>query len=226
MKFKYVIFLLISLITLLKMKSFSFFVEATKSNWYKEFLNPVLDKITPENNHILDFGTGTGSLPELLTKQYTHLNITGIDINQNLLKIAKHKNLVKNIEFLEIQEDDTLPFFNASYDVVTFCSVLFLLNEEQQLFYLKEALRILKNQGKIIVLSPFPNSLFNSLKTMYTLKFHWRNYTFMLWKIFTKKRAKNWQKTLIVKEFAKKHHLKYSSEIVFREQAFLEIIQL
>ena len=134
----------------------SVFIKATRSGWYPEFLKPVVDSVlaNPTYKQILDIGTGPGTLPQMLIAKNLAVQITGIDTSKNMIEVARKSVSHKNVFFKHQQENESLPFEKQQFDVVTFCSVLFLLDDNTKSMLMNEALRVLKPEGKIIVLTP------------------------------------------------------------------------
>ena len=134
----------------------SIFIKATKSTWYREFLMPIAETILhdPAGKKILDIGTGPGKLPELLHSQNPSLLITGIDIDTTMIDEARKNLDTVNISWLYQKRDAPLEFARNEFDIVTLCSVLFLVNDQTKTWLLQEAMRVLKPGGKVIVLTP------------------------------------------------------------------------
>lgn len=101
-------------------------------------------------SNILDIATGTGDLAIELSKLNPE-KITGIDISEKMLSIAKKKtaNLNSNIEFLYSSGEKT-PFSGNSFDLITIA--FGIRNFVNPLSGLKEAKRLLKNDGVLIIL--------------------------------------------------------------------------
>lgn len=96
---------------------------------------------------ILDLGCGSGRLLEILKNR--NINYFGIDGSKNLIEIAK-----KNYPAFKFQVADvlSLPFPNNSYDKIFSIRVLMHIpSEEFQLQFLKEAKRVLKTGGLLIL---------------------------------------------------------------------------
>ncbi len=73
---------------------------------------------------ILDIACGTGELERILVNNYPNLNITGVDISEKMLDVAKSKfpNSQK-IEFLKASAN-SLPFPDSSFDMIVSASAL------------------------------------------------------------------------------------------------------
>ena len=115
---------------------------------------------------ILDIGCGTGRHSIELTKR--GYKITGIDLSESLLKRAKEKALVENLD-IDFQKQDARNLtFNQEFDlVIMLCEGAFPLMETDEMNYqiLQGASNALKKDGKLIFTTLnglFP--LFHSVK--------------------------------------------------------------
>jgi demethylmenaquinone methyltransferase/2-methoxy-6-polyprenyl-1,4-benzoquinol methylase len=99
--------------------------------------------------HILDVATGTGDLAILLQRM-TKAAVTGIDIAEDMLHIARKKACkLAKLRFMQAQAE-SLPFPSASFDAVT---VAFgVRNFEHLQKGLAELLRVLKPGGTLAIL--------------------------------------------------------------------------
>lgn len=96
---------------------------------------------------ILDIGVGTANLSKrFLEAGYS--NIIGLDQSREMLNVAKDKfpSLKLRLgEFLKI------PFENNSFDIIVSTYAFHHLNEEEKSVAIKEMLRVLKENGKIVI---------------------------------------------------------------------------
>lgn len=205
----------------------SIFLTATNSAWYAGFMKPVVDTIIckPGNRKILDIGTGPGTLPRKLAEKDAGLQIIGVDINTSYIDYARNRSDNENVTFLYLKPQSHLDFRDSQFDVVTFCSVLFLLNDKTKKLLMDEALRMLKPRGEIIILSPSgkrsgltspvegPNNPFSSGK-----------WTFYVWKNLTSSGGRKWINQKWPEQYAKEHHLNYTASLTFNNHAFIERI--
>lgn len=121
--------------------------------------------------HILDIATGTGDLAiEALTLKPE--KVIGIDIAENMLKIGRKKIQDKNLEgLIELKQADacSLPFEENSFDAVI---VAFgVRNFEDLTIGLKEMNRVLKPEGKVIILE-FSNPKKFPIKQVFSFYFN------------------------------------------------------
>lgn len=100
----------------------------------------------------MDLGCGTGSLLKLIKTRYPNIDATGIDADEKILNIAQKKirknNL--NIKFVKTSAD-TLPFPDSSFDVIVSTLVFHHLPTKVKIQSLKEVHRILKKNGRFLL---------------------------------------------------------------------------
>lgn len=227
---KYIIIIILPVLIIsisLKAQNMSIFSKATKSGWYPEFLNPVVESITSnaENKTILDIGTGPGTLPQMLIEIDSSLQITGIDIDTIMIDEAKKRVFHKNISFQYQKINAPLEFANEQFDIVTFCSVLFLVDDDIKTDLMNEALRVLKPNGQIVILTPSgKKSILSSLIEVWQYKFSFNNFTFPIWKIATTRAGRKWQRQNWLEIFAIENKLKYTISLTFNNNATIETI--
>ena len=118
--------------------------------WRKKVVK-LVDSISPES--ILDIATGTGDLAIMFAENTTAKKIVGLDISEGMLNVGrekvKDKNLDNRIEMV-IGDSEKLPFKDNSFDAIT---VSFgVRNFETLETGLSEILRVLKPQGKFVIL--------------------------------------------------------------------------
>jgi ubiquinone/menaquinone biosynthesis C-methylase UbiE len=88
---------------------------------YRDFVRKII-KRNPGGNRILDIGTGSGLLAiELLKTLNSEALITGIDISEDMLSIARRNaaeaGLGSKIDF-KVSSAAAMPFSNGSFDIV------------------------------------------------------------------------------------------------------------
>lgn len=225
MKFIYLI--VFTLVTSINAQTMSIFIKATNSGWYPEFLKPVVKNITMDstNKRILDIGTGPGTLPKMLNATNSNLEIIGIDIDSSMIKEAQKIPLSNNVSFQHQKINSALEFPSNQFDVVSFCSVLFLLDSEVRNNLLSEALRVVKPNGKIIVLTPTGiKPIYSSFIEVWRYPFSSNNFTFIIWKIATSRSGRKWKKQKWLEEYSKIKKLNYEWNLTFNNNASIEII--
>jgi ubiquinone/menaquinone biosynthesis C-methylase UbiE len=99
---------------------------------------------------ILDLACGTGELAKLLLEKNPQQQITGVDISESMLEIARNKLKTYPNVSLYCASVKFLPFDNDSFDLVT-CANAFHYFENPELTLI-EIKRVLKPKGEIIIL--------------------------------------------------------------------------
>jgi len=202
------------------MKFSKFFSNLQEAPWYRSFLNPVINEIGTKGK-LLDIGTGSGKLMQIVGNE-KGMDCTGVDKDSGMLDEAKKKLRNINAELIEIVPNAKLPFENNSFDYITICSVLFHLKKEAIDNMLKDSLRLLKKEGKIIILTPTgKGNIMKLTKHFFSLK----NRSVYIWYRATKNRARRWMDENYLAEYALKNNLKYKRELVMNGFAQLEVIK-
>ncbi|MBK7525986.1 MAG: class I SAM-dependent methyltransferase [Sphingobacteriales bacterium] len=119
----------------------------------KKFRRLLVEEINPqENEHILEFGFGTGQNLLLVHKENPKTKLEGLDIDPKVKAIAEHKLAKNNIEIpLHLYNGSVLPFADNSFNKVYSCLVFHQLDAETKLNCLKELHRVMKPNGKLII---------------------------------------------------------------------------
>lgn len=105
-------------------------------------------------DNILDAGCGEGFY-ELIFKELYDCKVTGVDINQELIDLArKHIGNNKKIKF-EVQDVRKLPYKNNTFDKIICTEVLEHIEDDEAVA--KELYRVLKPGGVLAVTVPNEN---------------------------------------------------------------------
>ncbi len=108
--------------------------------------------LCPEQGMILDLGTGTARIPILIAQQRSQLNIIGIDLSENMLKIGTENvsraGLADQIK-LEKVDAKNLSYSDNKFDGIISNSIIHHLPEP--IHCLKEIKRVLKPNGGILL---------------------------------------------------------------------------
>ena len=115
---------------------------------------------------ILDVGCGSGVF--LLEFIKMEAKVVGVDYSQKMLNIAKkelkHYKIPKNKYKLILANATNLPFKNKSFDLVLATGLTDYMTDQDDLKFLKEASRVLKPNGSLIVSFPVEKSPFSFLR--------------------------------------------------------------
>ena len=136
---------------------------AAKYDFLNHFLSLGIDKLWRRRlvkqlaksnpRQVLDIATGTGDLAIQLAKHHKSVNITGVDISENMLSIGREKILKRKLEGrinLKQANSLSLPFADAEFDAAM---VAFgVRNFEDLSKGITEIHRVLKDGGSLYVL--------------------------------------------------------------------------
>jgi ubiquinone/menaquinone biosynthesis C-methylase UbiE len=109
----------------------------------------------PSVGRLLDIGTGTGRLLELLAPEAE--SATGIDRSPEMLRLARGKLTAGGNQAADVRQADmrTLPFEPASFDTITLHHVLHFADDPAAV--IAEAGRVLAPGGKLLVADYAPH---------------------------------------------------------------------
>ena len=101
---------------------------------------------------ILDAGCGTGTLLVMLKNLYPSLDAVGIDPDEKAIKIAQRKIRKHNLDIsLQIGTMSNMQFDSNSFDVVMSSLVFHHIPVDEKTSSLKECLRVLKQNGRMLL---------------------------------------------------------------------------
>jgi ubiquinone/menaquinone biosynthesis C-methylase UbiE len=103
-------------------------------------------------DRVLDVGTGTGLLSLTLAKERPDLQVTGIDISDDMLKIAREtaaRNGLDSTVIFQQGAAEALPFPDGSFDLVVSNASLHLWKDPVQVF--KEIVRVTAPGGGCLI---------------------------------------------------------------------------
>jgi ubiquinone/menaquinone biosynthesis C-methylase UbiE len=141
------------------------YIPALRFNWLTKIYNPLIAFTMPElkfkaalisqadikpGHYVLDFGIGTATLSILLRKNQPECHIDGVDVDENIIKIAKEKIEKEKAQIVISRYDGIiLPYEDNTFDRVITSLVFHHLDKEQKLNSLKELKRVLKPSGEL-----------------------------------------------------------------------------
>lgn len=112
-----------------------------KNNYYFERIEQLFRFLIPENKRVLEIGCGTGDLLANIKSEYG----VGIDISENMIKLAKEK--YKKLKF-EVQDAQNLKI-SENFDYVILTDVIGYFEDVQKAF--EEFHKISNEKTKIII---------------------------------------------------------------------------
>ena len=127
-----------------KFYDYSFFIKPWLLHIQKKTVNEIKIK---DNIKILDVGCGTGDSLVYLFKHNKNLKLYGLDISENMLKIAKKK--LGNKAILKFGDVEKIPFKSNEFDYVINTEAFHHFPNSN--LAIKEMSRVLKKSGKLII---------------------------------------------------------------------------
>ena len=117
------------------------------------FISGVRDKVVDfagarNGSRILDVATGTGKQAFAFAKK--GYNVIGIDLSEDMLKVANKKNKYKNVRF-EVADATNIPFEDKYFDVACMSFTLHDMPLSIRDKVLKETVRVTKPKGNIMI---------------------------------------------------------------------------
>lgn len=114
------------------------------------FKNALLKQSKPEKGQkILDLACGTGTLAIAIKKKCRETEVTGYDVDEEILRMARKKAKQAQIEInFERGYSDVLPFADESFDRVFSTLFFHHLTLERKNKTLREIVRVLKPNGE------------------------------------------------------------------------------
>ncbi len=127
-------------------------------------IEDALDKFLALKVHdaLLDVGTGTGDFPARMRQSGHRGRLVGLDLSAGMLRAAAQTH-GQDIEWIE-GDACTLPFPDASFDVVTARHMLYHVSSIERA--LSEAHRVLRNNGQFVATTNARNSMHEFWETL------------------------------------------------------------
>ncbi len=129
--------------------------------WHRTQFEEVAKRISP-GSRVLDFGCGPGSFLSVLGDVHPNVSAIGVDIVKSQIDFANSHIASKfengRISFLTINSP-SLPFGDNSFDFITCVEVIEHIHPFIALRIFSEIKRVLKPNGRILVVTPNYNSM-------------------------------------------------------------------
>lgn len=140
-----------------------------------------------KNMKVLDAGCGTG-YGSLLLSQFAK-EVVGVDISLESIEWCKdHYSAQENLTFIQ-SSLESLPFNDAEFDCIVILEVIEHVDENIQKKFLKEAKRILKSNGTLVISTP--NKAIYTDKSGYRNPYHISEFYLDDFKTYLKQEFKN-----------------------------------
>ena len=115
------------------------------------FVDRVIE-LGADTGHFLDVGTGPAQIPILLAQRCPHIQITGIDLSEEMLKIAERhvadNGLTDRIS-LDLIDAKTLPYPDNTFDGLISNSIVHHIHDAEMA--LQEMGRVVKPKGVVLI---------------------------------------------------------------------------
>lgn len=126
----------------------------------KDSLSNLPINFQPKN--ILDFGCGEGTSCEFFRKHFPDAAITGIDVSEKSIEIARKKQ-IPNSNFV-LYDGKQIPLKVDSFDLVFSACVFHHIEKHNHAFLIEQINKVLKQDGKLFIfehnpLNPFARKI-------------------------------------------------------------------
>ncbi len=162
----------------------------------------IADEFIFSSDDVLEIGSGTGTLALLCAQKGA--NVVGIDVSPTMIALAQAKAAKTQssgrVQFreMDLTEIDQLP--DSSFDVVVATLVFSELSEAEQFYALREAWRLLRPKGRLIIMDEVRPQSLRKMLPYYMLRFPLTAFTFLLSQTTTH-RVKNLETKLEISGF-------------------------
>lgn len=131
----------------------------------KKIKQALIDQLQLKKNEtILDFGCGTGTLAIMIKEQYPLVNITGVDVDEQILAMAEKKmrNAQLNISLSKFDGEDLNFLGNQKFDKILSSLVFHHIPTHVKMKIFYQLFNLLKPGGELHIAD------FGKAKTLYT----------------------------------------------------------
>ena len=122
-----------------------------KTDYTGSLRNALLSLGAQKSNAVLDIGCGKGEYTFIIAQKAK--SGVGIDPDEKLVRLARQNYKCKNI-FFQVGRGESLDFSSTSFDTVVFCQSFHHVPLKFQSKALKEAWRVLKAHGMLLIIEP------------------------------------------------------------------------
>lgn len=135
------------------MSSFYDLLDVVYFRKYESSPRKVVNESIKSGEIILDLCTGTGTNAVNIAKKCSGIKVVGVDLSKDMLTIARSKvkkDKLNNVKFYKMDATD-MRFKDKCFDKILLSLVLHETDEELAAKMINEAIRVLKDDGEIIV---------------------------------------------------------------------------
>jgi len=87
-----------------------------------------LDTLSEPPRHVLDLGTGTGSVARLVSERFPEAEVVGVDLSEAMIEEARAKTEEGRVRYV-VADAQRLPFEDAAFDLVTLGNMIPFFDE-------------------------------------------------------------------------------------------------
>jgi SAM-dependent methyltransferase len=87
-----------------------------------------LGRIEAPPAHVLDLGTGTGSVARILAERLPTADIVGVDLSPRMIEEARARTSAANVRY-QVADAQQLPFADGAFDLVTLANMIPFFDE-------------------------------------------------------------------------------------------------
>ena len=87
-----------------------------------------LERLPSPHRHVLDLGTGTGSVARLVASRFPEADVVGADISERMIDEARKRTDSQRVRY-EVADAERLPYDDGSFDLVTLGNMIPFFDE-------------------------------------------------------------------------------------------------
>ena len=91
-------------------------------------VSAALDTLSVPPVHVLDLGTGTGSVARLVREHFPEADVVGVDMSEGMIEEARSKTQDDRIRYV-VADAQRLPFEDGAFDLVTLGNMIPFFDE-------------------------------------------------------------------------------------------------
>lgn len=126
-------------------KKYSMFLESQDRKSFEKYVQALI-QYSQDGDSILDVGCGSGIALDMI-RSHTKRKLFGLEISKESVKLCKSKKLN-----CKVYDGKNIPFKDKTFDVVS--SMNTLEHTDNPVAFLNENLRVLKNNGYLVIACP------------------------------------------------------------------------
>lgn len=126
------------------------FLSLLDSKYRVDMKHHVISNAFRESKTIIDVGCGTGEFCSQLKSRFPHLNVSGVDISESAIEIAKTKGNIDFVRAIDVLNEDLSELVNKDYDTAYIADVLEHFKDPYAMID-----RVFTFAKQVLILSPY-----------------------------------------------------------------------